>query len=132
MIRLIIFIFSFLFSNVDSDQIIAKVGDKIISVQDFIERAEYTPRPFYCRGKSSTDKRIILNSLVGEKLFSIEMTKEVPTEIGNYLIGRRNQKMRVFQKRIETIIKKNWNHLKSLESITTLMFSVRIQMVEHL
>ena len=38
MIRLIIFIFSFLFSNVDSDQIIAKVGDKIISVQDFIER----------------------------------------------------------------------------------------------
>ena len=94
MIRLIVFIFSFLFSSVGSDQIIAKVGDKIISVQDFIERAEYTPRPFYCRGKSSIDKRIILNSLIGEKLFSIEMTKEVPIEIDNYLIGRRNQKMR--------------------------------------
>ena len=121
MIRLIVFIFSFLFSNVDSDQIIAKVGDKIISVQDFIERAEYTPRPFYCRGKSSTDKRIILNSLVGEKLFSIEMTKEVPTEIGNYLIGRRNQKMRevLFESITQNSFKKKnkFSHWKALSSL---------------
>ena len=121
MIRLIIFIFSFLFSNVDSDQIIAKVGDKIISVQDFIERAEYTPRPFYCRGKSSIDKRIILNSLIGEKLFSIEMTKEVPTEIGNYLLGRRNQKMRevLFESITQNSFKKKnkFSHWKALSSL---------------
>ena len=121
MIRLIVFIFSFLFSNVGSDQIIAKVGDKIISVQDFIERAEYTPRPFYCRGKSSIDKRIILNSLIGEKLFSIEMTKEVPIEIDNYLVGRRNQKMRevLFESITQDSFKKKnkFSHWKSLSSL---------------
>ena len=63
-------------------------------MQDFIERSEYTPRPLYCKGNSSTEKRIILNSLIGEKLFSMEMKKDVPIQIDKYLLGRRNQKMR--------------------------------------
>ena len=68
--------FSFLGAN-SSGEVIAHIGDKVITVQDFIERAEYTPRPLYCKGNSTIDKRIILNTLIGEKLFSMEMKKKV-------------------------------------------------------
>ena len=91
MLIIILIIMAFSFGGDYSNQIIARVGDKVITAQDFIERAEYTPRPLYCRGNSSTDKRIILNSLIGEKLFSMEMKKDVPIEIDKYLTGRRNQ-----------------------------------------
>jgi len=83
-----------LLGSVDSGQTLAQIDDQIITVQDFIERAEYTPRPLYCKGNSNIDKRIILNTLIGEKLFSMEMKKDVPSTIDKYLIGRKNQKMR--------------------------------------
>ena len=112
---------AFSFGEDYSNQIIARVGDKVITAQDFIERAEYTPRPLYCRGNSSTDKRIILNSLIGEKLFSMEMKKDVPIEIDKYLTGRRNQKMRevLFNTITSNAIEKidNFSHWKSLSSI---------------
>lgn len=118
-ITLIIMAFSF--GDDYSNQIIARVGDKVITAQDFIERAEYTPRPLYCRGNSSTDKRIILNSLIGEKLFSMEMKKDIPIEIDKYLIGRRNQKMRemLFNTITSNAIEKinNFSHWKSLSAI---------------
>ena len=45
---LIIFIFSILLGNVQlSDQVLAKVGEEVITLNDFIERSEYTPRPLY-------------------------------------------------------------------------------------
>ena len=95
------------------DQIIARVGDKVITVQDFIERAEYTPRPLYCKGNSITDKRIILNTLIGEKLFSMEMNEGIPDRVESYLTGRKNQKMR------EVL----FNHIVSEESSQKYKFS---------
>ena len=93
---LIIFIFSILLGNVQlSDQVLAKVGEEVITLNDFIERSEYTPRPLYCNGNSNIEKRIILNSLIGEKLFSNEINdKTLPLNIDQYLVGRKNQKMR--------------------------------------
>ena len=90
-----IIIFSFLNAEIYRGEIIAKIGDDIIFKEDVIERAEYTPRPLYCRGNSSIDKKIIINTLIGEKLFSKEW-KEFNNSINveNYLIGRKNQKMR--------------------------------------
>ena len=121
MLIIILIIMAFSFGCDYSDQIIARVGDKVITAQDSIERAEYTPRPLYCRGNSSTDKRIILNSLIGEKLFSMEMKKDVPIEIDKYLTGRRNQKMRevLFNTITSNAIEKidNFSHWKSLSSI---------------
>lgn len=121
MLIIILIIMAFSFGGDYSNQIIARVGDKVITAQDFIERAEYTPRPLYCRGNSSTDKRIILNSLIGEKLFSMEMKKDVPIEIDKYLTGRRNQKMRevLFNTITSNAIEKidNFSHWKSLSSI---------------
>ena len=53
--------------------VLAQVGEKIITKQDFIRRAEYTIRPDYCRQSNYIHKKIILNSLIAEKLTSIEM-----------------------------------------------------------
>ena len=52
--------------------ILAMVGNKTITVNDFIKRCEYVPRPPYCRGDNYIHKKIALNSLIAEKLFAIE------------------------------------------------------------
>jgi hypothetical protein len=55
-----------------TEQILAHVGNKTISVDEFVRRAELTIRPEYCRGNSEIHKRIILNSLIAEKLLALE------------------------------------------------------------
>jgi len=92
----LLFIVSFLLSSdYSSNDILVKIGEKEILVSDFLKRAEYTPRPLYCRGNTELDKRIILNSLIGEKLFSIENDLiELPQKVNSYLEGRKKQKMR--------------------------------------
>ena len=45
-----------------NEKILAKVGDRVITLDEFIHRAEYTPRPKYCDGDNAYDKRIILYS----------------------------------------------------------------------
>ena len=94
--KIIIFVLlTFLNAELYQGEIIAKIGDHIIFENDVIERAEYTPRPLYCRGNSILDKKIIINTLIGEKLFSEELNElDIPENIDNYLIGRKNQKMR--------------------------------------
>jgi len=111
-----------LLGSVDSNQPLAQIGEQIITVEDFIERAEYTPRPLYCKGNSNIDKRIILNTLIGEKLFSMEMKKDIPATIDKYLIGRKNQKMREIlfsYVTAESVTQKDkfshWYNLASLE-----------------
>ena len=59
-----------LFAN-SNQKVIAQVGNQFITVEDFIKRSEYTPRPLFCNGNSNLEKRIILNNLIGEKLFSM-------------------------------------------------------------
>ena len=54
------------------ETILARVGDKTISVNEFIRRAEFTIRPAYCNLDFGHDKMIILNSLIAEKLVAIE------------------------------------------------------------
>ena len=71
------------------------IGEKEITVSDFLKRAEYSPRPLYCRGNTNLDKRIILNTLIGEKLFSMELNLGyLPENVGAYLKGRKKQKIR--------------------------------------
>jgi hypothetical protein len=56
----------------DNEVILAKIGNKNISADEFIRRAEYTIRPPYCNGNSKIHKKIVLNSLIAEKLMSLE------------------------------------------------------------
>ena len=79
--------------------ILVKVGSRTITLQDFIRRAEYSIRPLYCRQANYIHKKIILNSLIAEKLFALEAEK-AKVELLNYgrfqsfVRGRSEQAMR--------------------------------------
>ena len=82
-----------------SADVLARVGDRVITVQDFIRRAEYTIRPVYCRQSNYIHKKIVLNSLIAEKLTAIEMSEKKDDLLQsqyfhNYLTGRKEQSMR--------------------------------------
>tara|TARA_B100001996_G_scaffold342055_1_gene296463 strand:+ start:73 stop:1536 length:1464 start_codon:yes stop_codon:yes gene_type:complete len=82
-----------------SADVLARVGDRVITVQDFIRRAEYTIRPVYCRQSNYVHKKIVLNSLIAEKLTAIEMSEKKDDLLQsqyfhNYLTGRKEQSMR--------------------------------------
>ena len=80
---------------IPEDNIIAKVGNRIVTVSEFIKRSEYTVRPAYCRGDNIIHKKIILNSLIGEKLLSLEaMDISLSPHLMKYLKGRKEQAMR--------------------------------------
>jgi len=86
-------------SNQYSDsEIIARVGDRIITKSEFIMRAEYTPRPVYCRNDNYVHKKIVLNSLIAEKLLALDLENnpeyELPERFVEYLRGRKEQAMR--------------------------------------
>jgi len=81
------------------EKILAKVGDRVITLEEFIHRAEYTPRPKYCNGNAAYDKRIILNSLIAEKLLAINAIESEYMQnkkFQNYIKGRQEQYMREF------------------------------------
>ncbi len=81
-----------------TENVLAKIGDKTISVDEFFRRAEYTIRPPYCKGDNYIHRKIILNSLVAEKLFALEagtnneLTRNA--QFQDYIRGRKEQAMR--------------------------------------
>lgn len=78
--------------------ILARVGDKTISLNEFIRRAEYTIRPPYCKGDNNIHKKIILNSLIAEKMLALEAgennTLDQNKRFQLYIQGRQEQAMR--------------------------------------
>ena len=102
----------------DSDvKILAKIGNKTISVGEFYQRSEFTIRPKYCRLSNNVHKKIILNSLIAEKLLAIEAEKnkdfysnfKKSESIQNYIVGRKEQAMRQLLFRKEGIDKVTLN-----------------------
>ncbi len=82
----------------EKETIIARIGDKTISQNEFIRRAEFTIRPGYCRGDDYIQRKIVLNSLVAEKLLALEAGDHNALlqneEWQLYLQGRKEQAMR--------------------------------------
>ncbi len=78
--------------------ILVKVGDKTISKNEFIRRAEMTVRPPYCRLNYNVHKKIILNSLIAEKMLALEAGEDNnfinDPVIQKHLQGRKEQAMR--------------------------------------
>lgn len=75
------------------------IGDRVITRDDFIRRAEYTVRPAYASGQTYIHKKIILNTLIAEKLMALEADREGTSLDTNqafqrYLAGRQEQVMR--------------------------------------
>ncbi len=89
--------------------VIARVGDRTISLDEFIKRAEYTIRPAYAKGNHYIHKKIILNSLIAEKLLALEAGEDNALarspEFQNYIAGRKEQAMRKWLFRKEGVEK---------------------------
>jgi len=81
-----------------NDKILAVVGDRVITADEFMRRAEYTIRPPYCKQNSNIDKQIILNSIIAEKLYAFEAGNDNPLSRNKtfkaYIRGRKEQFMR--------------------------------------
>jgi hypothetical protein len=82
----------------DPDVILAKVADRTITLNEFLKRSEYTIRPAYAKSNTYIHKKIILNSLIAEKLFSLEAGDDNPLmeneSFRSYIKGRKEQAMR--------------------------------------
>lgn len=80
------------------EMILARIGDKTITVNEFIRRAEYTIRPAYCKQDNYIHRKIILNSLISEKLLALEAGTDNELvqneEFQAYIKGRKEQAMR--------------------------------------
>lgn len=111
--------------------IIAKVAGKEISLDDFIRRAEYTIRPVYCRGDLNSDKMIVLNSLIAEKLFAIEAGNDNDlvrnSNFLNYINGRKEQKMRELLRFVEgkNKVETDTNDIKRIYSVAGRTYKIQ-------
>jgi len=78
--------------------ILARAGDRDITLDDFIRRAEYTIRPSYVKGNTYIHKKMVLNSIIAEKLFALEAgpDNDLAHHPGfiNFIRGRTEQAMR--------------------------------------
>jgi hypothetical protein len=93
-----VLIFSSCANKIKKDEILAVVGDRVITTDEFIRRAEYTIRPPYCKMDYYLQKKIVFNSLIAEKLFALEAGEDNPLVKNTYfqdqIRGRKEQLMR--------------------------------------
>ncbi|RKY47545.1 MAG: hypothetical protein DRP88_04225 [Candidatus Neomarinimicrobiota bacterium] len=86
--------------QIPEDEIVARIGDKVITVGEFIKRSEFTVRPPYCRNNYYIHKKIVLNSLIGEKLLALEAGTEneltMDPNFQAFIEGRKEQAMRQY------------------------------------
>ncbi|MBN1997198.1 hypothetical protein JW935_06590 [candidate division KSB1 bacterium] len=100
----------------NQEVVLARVGDRDITVTEFLRRAEYTIRPPYVKMNSYIHKKIILNSLIAEKMMALEEGEDNPIlnhePIQLYLQGRQEQAMRKWLYRVEGLEKVKMNKEK--------------------
>ena len=82
----------------EKEIVLAQVGDISISLDEFMRRAELTIRPNYCNKDNNIHKKIILNSLIAEKMLALEAgdsnALDQDEQFQLYLQGRQEQVMR--------------------------------------
>jgi hypothetical protein len=90
----ILIIKSFLFAI--GNDVLVEINDRTITKNDFIIRSEYTIRPSYCKSNNQVHKKIILNSLIAEKLLALEIEPYISSDnfSDNFLEGIKEQYMR--------------------------------------
>ena len=86
--------------SLPQEEILARVGDRVITVNEFIRRAEYAIRPAYCRQDNYIHRKIVLNTLIAEKLLALEAGSDNDlaqnAEFQAYIKGRQEQAMRQY------------------------------------
>jgi len=118
-------------SNIQPEEkILAQISDKTISLNEFIRRAEYTIRPDYCRGDNYIHRKIVLNSLIAEKLLSVE-AGETNQLIRNeqfqlYIQGRKEQAMRqwMYYNDFFNKVKPDTNEVKKIYNLSNRIYKL--------
>ncbi|MBN2011870.1 peptidylprolyl isomerase [candidate division KSB1 bacterium] len=100
-------------------EVLAKIGDRTITTDEFIRRAEYTIRPPYCNRDDYIERKIVLNSIIAEKLMALEATDSADEltqneQYQNYITGRKEQAMRqmLYQKLAVEKVKLDTSEIK--------------------
>ena len=83
-----------LFQIIIPNDTLAIVRENVITKNDFMKRAEYTIRPQYCNSSNNIDKKIVLNSLIAEKILAAECKSELDIDKKRFLRGITEQAMR--------------------------------------
>lgn len=115
----------------ESAPILAKIGDRSITVDEFINRAEYTIRPPYCNREYYIHRKIVLNSLIAEKLMALEAgTADELTmneRYQNYITGRKEQAMRtiLYQKIAVEKVKLDTSEIKQAFKLAGRKYKLR-------
>jgi hypothetical protein len=141
-LTIIIFIFFCTSNNSEQsysyqDDILVRVGDKTITVNEFIRRAEYTIRPAWCHDSNPIHKKIVLNSLIAEKLLAMELDENnqliVNDKFQKFLKGRKEQAMRqwLYQKEIDEQIVLDSNEIKRVYRVAGREYDVSYMTVKN-
>lgn len=84
-----------------AETLVAQIADRSISLDELKSRAEYAIRPVWCRSENYIHRKIVLNSLIAEKLLALEAGSENELTANRqfqwYLQGRQEQAMRQWQ-----------------------------------
>ena len=79
-------------------KVLARVGEKFVTLNEFTLRTNLTPRPPYCRNNQLKDKKIALNSFIAEKILAYygEQDPNISQykKLNNFLQGIKEQTMR--------------------------------------
>ena len=121
---------------VPENAVMARIGDRVITINEFIERAEYTIRPVYAKQNLYIHKKIILNSLVVEKLMAIEAGDSsvlLQSEKFNLFIqGRKEQIMRqlFFQKNMYDKVKYDEKEMEKVYELAGRTYDIQFASVD--
>jgi len=121
---------------IPDDVIVAKIGDRIITKNDFIQRAEYTIRPPYCKSDIYLHKKIVLNSLIAEKLLAFEAgdtNKLAQNErFKAFINGRKEQTMRqlFFKDKILSKVKLDNEKVKQMYELAGRTYRVAFMAIQ--
>jgi hypothetical protein len=137
----LLFIFSCTDNKVETynyqDDILVRIGDKTITVNEFIRRAEYTIRPAWCHDSNPIHKKIVLNSLIAEKLLALELDENnrltVNDKFQKYLKGRQEQAMRqwLYQKEIDEQVVLDSNEIKRMYRVAGRKYALHYMTVKN-
>jgi len=97
----LLLLLSFCSQSDQQREILAKVGNRQIIVDEFLNRLYFSPRPAYCSGTSQKDKEIVISNFIAEKALAIVAEKNLDLtrrpRLLNFLQGIKEQTMRQVQ-----------------------------------
>ena len=129
---IVYFFFQFIYPSIDT---LVLINNKVITKNDFLRRAEYTIRPTYCNSDNNVDKKIILNSLIAEKLYAIENSDfEIKDRHHmNSINGIKEQAMRqvMLEEHVNSNISINDDKLKKLYLNSRFKYDVKFITINH-